>query len=155
MDKKYNAEHFLDTPAELYVDQSTIPNAGNGLFAAVSLPPNTSLGWYIGRPLTKLTDALDNDRVLTISQKPPWMSARAWRTYARKKRNKELLMLRAEHGFMSHNVFANDIRNSRKVNCEIWADGEYVTTRRIKEGSEIFVSYGSEYWKPERQPKRH
>ncbi|KAG0032184.1 hypothetical protein BGZ82_006623 [Podila clonocystis] len=35
------------------VDTSTIPNAGNGLFAKVDLPASTPLGFYFGVPMTE------------------------------------------------------------------------------------------------------
>lgn len=154
-----------DIPDLLYVDQSGISGAGNGLFAGQDLEPGLKLGVYLGRPLKPYLDEMDNGRVLTVPKRPSWMTLAAYKIYSHRNGS---VVLRDEPGtqFSNYVAFANDPLDDRKVNCEFDSDGTLYATgveflsggrmiaRTIKEGEEIFVSYGQKYWLPKFIPTK-
>jgi hypothetical protein len=115
------------------IQTSTIPNAGRGAFANVYLPKGTVLGDYKGKRLTSQQYNRLRD------QSYVWeLSSRKGSIYIDGKNPKRSNWLR----------FLNDSRDKR-VNVEPYQYGGklyYRTTRAIKPGQEMFISYGDEYW---------
>lgn len=121
---------------QLYVDESTIPGAGQGLFTKVFIPKGTRIIQYTGR-VTNWEDAdhqdglnayiyfLTEDHVIDAS-----------------KRKKSL------------GRYANDARGMKKIkgllnNSEYVEEGKKVyidAAKDIPAGGEILVGYGKEYW---------
>ncbi|KAJ2081557.1 hypothetical protein H4R24_002233 [Coemansia sp. RSA 988] len=131
---------------------STIPNAGNGLFAARDLPGGIPIGFYFGVPMTE--DEFDS------LKEPVGLSSHYSIMY-----RKTVLDATDENGIPYTDPngplycpfhFMNEARDSdaettTHSRCNItFLEGVVVnqiiclTTRLIKEGEELFVSYGSE-----------
>jgi hypothetical protein len=121
------------TPEEYTIATSTIPNAGNGAFANIFLKKGTVLGNYKGKRLSKQ----QYDRLK--DQSYVWeLSSRYGPIYIDGKNPKVSNWLR----------FLNDSRD-RRLNVEPYqyrGDIYYRTTKNIKPGEELFISYGDEYW---------
>jgi hypothetical protein len=121
------------TPEEYTIATSTIPNAGNGAFANIFLKKGTVLGNYKGKRLSKQ----QYDRLK--DQSYVWeLSSRYGPIYIDGKNPKVSNWLR----------FLNDSRD-RRLNVEPYqyrGDIYYRTTKNIKPGTELFISYGDEYW---------
>lgn len=121
------------TPDEYTIKTSTIPNAGNGAFANIFIPKKTTLGYYKGKRLTKKQyDSLKDQSYV-------WeLSSRSGPVYIDGKNPKISNWLR----------FLNDSRDKRE-NVEPYqyrGNIYYRTTKNIKPGEEMFISYGDEYW---------
>ncbi|KAJ1943640.1 hypothetical protein FBU59_002848 [Linderina macrospora] len=127
------------------VKPSTIPHAGNGLFAARDLPGGIPLGFYFGVPMTE--DEYD-------SLKDTVGMASHYSIMYRK----TVLDATDTHGMPYTDPagrlycpfhFMNEDREGKKCNIA-FLEGVKVnqiiclTTRSIKQGEELFVSYGEE-----------
>lgn len=131
-----------DTPALAWIAQygvrvapSTIVGAGKGVFAVVDLPAKRVLGWYRGVLLTQAQfDAL-------YGPAPP--------TYVLDVgRGKYVDAVDTAH--RNWTAMVNDARGTgRRPNCVFTAAGSVKTTRPIKAGEELFISYGAGYWEEE------
>jgi hypothetical protein len=112
---------------------STIPNAGNGAFTNIFLPKGTTLGKYRGKRLTKEQYNRSKD------QSYIWeLSSRNGPVYMDSKNPKLGNWLR----------YLNDSRDKR-VNVEPYQYRQniyYRTIKNINPGSELFISYGDDYW---------
>jgi len=121
------------TPDEYTIATSTIPNAGNGAFANILLPKGTVLGSYKGKKLS----AAQYNRLK--DQSYVWeLSSRYGPIYVDGKNPKLSNWLR----------FLNDSRD-RRINVEPFqyrGNIYYRTNKTIKPGTEMFISYGDEYW---------
>ncbi|KAJ2801594.1 hypothetical protein H4R20_003608 [Coemansia guatemalensis] len=133
------------------VRSSTIPNAGNGLFAVRDLPGGIPIGFYFGVPMTE--DEFDS------LKEPVGLSSHYSIMY-----RKTVLDATDENGMPYTDPngplycpfhFMNEARESdagdASSRCNItFLEGVVVnqiiclTTRNIKKGEELFVSYGSE-----------
>lgn len=121
---------------QLFVQESTIPNAGQGLFTHVAIPKGTRIIEYTGKVstwekadhqegLNAYIYYMSDDNVIDAS-----------------KRKKSL------------GRYANDARGMKKIkgllnNCVYVEEGLRVfieSTKPIPAGGEILVSYGKEYW---------
>jgi hypothetical protein len=115
------------------IKTSTIPNAGNGAFANIFIPKRTTLGYYKGKRL----NSQQYDRLR--DQSYVWeLSSRSGPIYVDGKNPKISNWLR----------FLNDSRD-RRVNVEPYqyrGNIYYRTTKNIKPGEEMFISYGDSYW---------
>lgn len=140
---------FLDQ--RLYVQVSTIPKAGKGLFTLTPIHAGTVIGQYTGEILP--LSAMDNkaaDRTYYIETLP----------YVAR------LLLFGGHPVsvpgsiidgksMDNKMrWINDPRYDKaRINAEMKQDGNgrvFVYSRRlIKPGEEILMSYGEHYWKEE------
>lgn len=120
----------------IYVKKSGLPAAGKGLFTTVFIPKNTRIVEYKGK-ITTWKDVEHNDGengyIYFVKRNHVIDASRTTSALAR---------------------YANDARGLSKVkglgnNAEYREDGlkVYITaTKNIPAGSEIFVSYGKEYW---------
>ncbi|KAJ1822379.1 hypothetical protein LPJ56_000826 [Coemansia sp. RSA 2599] len=127
------------------VKQSTIPNAGNGLFATRDLPAGIPLGFYFGVPMTE--DEFDS------LKENVGLSSHYSIMYRR-----TVLDATDENGQPYADPtgrlycpfhFMNEDREGKKCNI-VFLEGIKVnqviclTNKKIRKGEELFVSYGSE-----------
>lgn len=128
-----------DTPALAWiatygvrVAPSTIVGAGNGVFAVVALPAKRVLGWYRGVLLTQAQfDALYGT---------------AHPTYVLEVGTGKFVDA-VDPAHRNWTAMVNDARGTgRRPNCVFTAAGSLKTTRPIKAGEELFISYGAGYW---------
>jgi hypothetical protein len=122
----------------LVVKKSTLPNAGKGLFTKVDIKKGTYIVEYKGQIVTwKEVEKMADDRngyVFFFTNK---YCIDAWKT----KKS------------VAH--FANDAKGITRIdglknNCEYITDKKrcYIeAVKNIPAGSEIFVGYGSDYWR--------
>ena len=136
----------------LIVKTSTIENAGKGLFTQQDIPKGIILGYYKGDRYTEEkylnsdiigiytwennyndndNDNNDNDNVEIKVKKPS-------------------IYIDASNIYTSNILrFVNDYKNDEYNNVDVLKTDEhiyYITNRYIKEGSELFINYGNEYW---------
>lgn len=139
-----NLDNFILERIEtktLYVDKSTIPNSGNGLFAKKDFKKGEVICKFSG-------DLIDNDEV----EKRDVGGERSHYFIALD----DNLTLDV-YGSSCLARYANDAEGFGKIqgkgnNSTIYANkrgspGAYIAaTRNIKSGEEIFVDYGKDYW---------
>ncbi len=113
--------------------ESSVGDAGRGLFAIVGIPAGEVLGEYSGDRITSLMKWLrvrDKDYIMTTDV--PELSLDA-------ARRPEMTMRYVNHHF-----------DKERLNLIREAKGEtvhYLTARAIVPGEELFVDYGDLYWK--------
>lgn len=120
----------------LFVKESTIPGAGQGLFTDIDIPKGTRIIQYTGRVST--WEKADHQEGLN-----------AYIYYMN-----DNIVIDASKRKKSLGRYANDARGFKKItgmlnNSVYEEEGEKVfiiSTKAIPAGSEIFVSYGKEYW---------
>lgn len=125
---------FLES--HLFIQESTIPGAGQGLFTNVFIPKGTRIIQYTGRVSTwEEADHQDglNAYIYFLSEKHVIDASKRKKSYGR---------------------YANDARGMKKIkgilnNSEYVEEGLKVyidAAKDIQVGGEILVSYGKEYW---------
>jgi len=125
---------FLES--QLYVGESTIPGAGQGLFTKVFIPKGTRIIEYTGRVSTwEEADHQEglNAYIYFMSEEHVIDASKRKRSLGR---------------------YANDARGMKKIkgllnNSEYVEVGKrvYIDAKKdIPAGEEILVSYGKEYW---------
>jgi uncharacterized protein len=121
----------------LYIKESTLPNAGKGLFTRVFIPKGTRIVEYKGQILTwKEVEKMADDR-------------NGYVFYINSKRVIDAWNYRKALG-----RYANDAKGITRVegvknNAEyiVHRNKCYITANRnIEPGAEILVEYGAEYW---------
>lgn len=134
---------FLDD--RLYVQCSTIPNAGKGLFARKIIRAGSFIGKYIG---DVITDPLATDSDYLI-ETLPYIDANGKRIEAAFICGKRL-----DNKMRWINDPRYDKRriNARTVQTHL-GEVEVHSTRTIRYGEEILMSYGEAYWKEEEARK--
>ncbi len=126
---------------QLYIKESTLPNAGKGLFTTKAIPKGTRIIEYTGKRSTwkeVKDDDGKNGYIFYINRNNVIDARPNKRAYAR---------------------YANDARGLVRVkgivnNSDYVVDGLkcYIeSTKDIPAGAEIFVDYGRDYWKVIRQ----
>jgi SET domain-containing protein len=121
---------------QLFVQESTIPGAGQGLFTRVAIPKGTRIIEYTGRVST--WENADHQEGLN-----------AYIYYM-----SDDIVIDASKRKKSLGRYANDARGMKKIkgvlnNCVYVEEGTRVFIESIKPilaGGEILVSYGKEYW---------
>lgn len=125
MPQKWNADAFEVRP-------STIPNAGDGLFALVDISLEDTIGYYTGK-------VLDN-KAFHDPKRPV---------------SDYILYLCNNHIILGEGPLANYTRyinhSSRKPNAFLitstrWKTARLEAIRSISPGEEIFYNYGDDYW---------
>jgi len=119
----------------LEVKESTIPQAGKGLFTTIDIPKFTRIVEYKGRITTWKDVEYDstNGYIYTVNPKHVIDAKRTLKAVAR---------------------YANDAKGLKRIkgitnNCHFLNDGLRVyieSARFIPAGSEILVDYGKAYW---------
>lgn len=121
---------------QLYLKKSLLPGAGKGLFTKKEIPKGTVIVEYKGRVTT--WDAIKHED-----------GKNAYLYYINSKR-----VINAKPFPKTFARYANDAMGRVRVKG-IRNNAEYIeknkkcyirSTRKIREGEEIFVSYGREYW---------
>lgn len=125
----------------LVIKNSTLPDAGKGLFTKKAIAAGTRITEYKGRVTTwkEVEDDHDNAYLFTVTDQHVIDARRALKSFAR---------------------YANDARGFTRIkgitnNC-IYVQDEnnrvFLEAKRdIAAGGEIFVSYGNDYWKVMRE----
>ena len=109
------------------IKQSTIKNAGLGLFALRSFKEDDFIGKYDGTILN----------TNPINQQTRNYTLKIGETY-----------INGRNGKLGYVHKANDARNSKRNQCYI-TQGGYVKVyhdKKIRKNTEIFISYGEKYW---------
>lgn len=125
----------------LYIKESQIPHAGNGLYTAIKIYKDEIISHFKGDVLTdaqaKANADEGRDRYFinlldgTILDS---MNVDCFAKYAND-----------ASGFSS-----SDFKNNAKITLDENNDVCLIATSNIKEGQEVFCSYGKEYWKKHR-----
>lgn len=130
----------IDAPESdyLYINSSQIPNSGTGLFTAITIYKDEIISIFKGKILTeneaKIKIEEGNDKYFinlldgTIMDS---MSAKCFAKYAND-----------ATGFSK-----SDFKNNANISLNEAGNVSLIATRRIKQGEEIFCSYGRKYWK--------
>jgi hypothetical protein len=126
------------------VRQSTIPNAGMGLYAKRDLPPHIPLGFYFGVPMTEdefdsLKDHLGMASHYSIMYRKTVLDATDDRGMPYNDPNGPIWC-----PFHFMNEKPEPMRNVEFLNGAVVNQVIVFTTREIKEGEELFVFYGKE-----------
>lgn len=124
---------------DLIVKKSTLPNAGKGLFTKRDIKKGERIVEYLGEVITEaeLDRRAENDiygYAFYISKRKCIDAYYTPEAYAR---------------------YANDAKGLVRIkgvtnNCcyEVWKNRGWISAEKdIKAGSELFVSYGAEYWR--------
>lgn len=115
----------LKTQNGLVIKKSSIENGGLGLFTTVDRKKKDFVGPYIGIPSSR---EIRGDYVLKNRSTGKWIDAKYSNSCATR--------------------YINDFRN-RQNNCK-FSDSRYginlKTTKPVKKGQELGVSYGPSYW---------
>jgi SET domain-containing protein len=128
----------------LFVDESTIPGAGKGLFTNVDIPKGTRIVEYKGRRTTwkEVKNDSTNYYIYTINRNNVIDAQKTMSAFAR---------------------YANDARGFVRIkgitnNCVYVNEGTRAfieSVKNIPAGAEIFVDYTQEYWKVLKQNVRN
>lgn len=134
----YSNKEYKRIRNSLEVRESSIPGAGNGVFAAKKLKKGTKLGFYSGKMLTrqehKQMSADDASYVVTLHWKRTVDGKRQYIIIDGKVSGNKLAMLNdGPHSGLEANVEMDD-------------GGFMSTTRPIEEGEELLWTYGPKYW---------
>lgn len=141
---------FLDH--RLYVQVSTIPKAGKGLFTLTPIHAGTVIGQYTGEelPLSALKDKTV-DKTYFIETRTYWKFSPMFGSTI------SVPGAIIDGKSMDNKMrWINDPRYQKaRINAEMKQDGNgrlfVYSTRLIKAGEEILMSYGEHYWKEEEQ----
>lgn len=120
----------------LRVDRSTIRGAGQGVFAMVDIPKNTRIGEYTGKKLNQRQyDRLVDDSYIFAVNRP----------------NKTQFYINAKQSkcLVAKINGAKTKLQKKKINVIAYQYAQriyYKTTKRVKEGTELIIDYGDEYW---------
>jgi SET domain-containing protein len=126
---------------DLYIDLSNIPNSGLGVFTKEFIPKDSLIDGYFGRYVEGLYGGeyyfkIDNYIGIDASEEPRcYMSFLNDASFVPK--SKRGLRNFTKHNFTNNCKFEVDIEN-KKV--------KVYSTIDIHPGSELFISYGSDYW---------
>jgi SET domain-containing protein len=120
----------------LYIKKSNLPNGGKGLFTKVDIPKGTRITEYKGKFTTwaEVESLFDNGYYFHIDDET---------------------VINAMDDLNSFGRYANDAKGLSKVkglanNADYTIEGKKVfidAKKNIKNGEEILVPYGADYWK--------
>jgi uncharacterized protein len=126
----------LPSSKKLLVKNSTLPDAGNGLFTTIDIAKGAIITEYLGRRCKwkDVEDDVDNGYIYHIDDDHVIDAAKNTKTFGR---------------------YANDAAGLQRVpglnNNAVYHEEDnrvfIKATKNIKTGSEILVSYGRFYWK--------
>jgi len=120
------------------IGPSTLPNAGQGLFAAIDIEAGIRLGEYTGKILSpeQYKRLTNRDYVFQVTL---WKKNKT--IYIDAKHEKKCLM-RKINAAKTH-------RQHALVNCYTYQYNSRIffkTSRQIKKGEELICTYGNTYW---------
>jgi len=126
---------------DLYVDKSSIPNSGFGIFSRSYIPKETYIDDYYGEIVEtyfggeyyfSLTDTLGINAINTPRCYMAMLNDASYKPTSKRKLSKFI-----EHSYKNNCYFISDIENKRvKVYSLI----------DILPNTELFISYGENYW---------
>lgn len=128
-------------PALLFVNESTLPNCGKGLFTKIDIKKGSLIVEYKGEKITWAEGLKRNENHAFQSPYLFYITAKN--------------CIDAEYTLDALARYANDAKGHTKVKG-LTNNAEYavikrvpyiMATKNIKAGEEIFVSYGDDYWK--------
>ena len=130
---------------QFYIKESTIKNAGMGVFSAITIPKNTLLGKYEGFGINQ--EELDKEYGDNLA---PFVL----KIICKSKNTCKLINHEKNHewyidGSKNGNIFAyiNDgIHSGLQCNVEFDDEGFVISTKKILPHQELFVDYGPNYW---------
>lgn len=137
--------YWNNTKIILNVEQSNIPNAGNGIFTYQNIPKETLIGYYDG-VLKKDNGSCVGDYSFSLNK--------SWYVDARTYPRAYIAMINDAHGskFKNNCEFRLELHdpktgkkrkpNERKIT--LWSLND------IKAGEELFADYGKDYWNCDR-----
>jgi SET domain-containing protein len=141
--QRFEHDHMHIPEKQLTIKQSTISNAGKGLFTKTDIPAGSLIIEYKGRVTTwaEVKFNADNAYLYYVNSRYVIDGKPFLKSLAR---------------------YANDAEGLTKVrgivnNCIYEKVGAKVYIKAVKDipaGSEILVSYGKEYWQTERKNRR-
>ncbi|KAG0352129.1 hypothetical protein BGZ54_002953 [Gamsiella multidivaricata] len=137
------------------VDESTIPNSGNGLFAKIDIPASTPLGFYFGVPMTEnefdsLKDGVGVASHYSIMYRRTVLDATDENGTPYSDPNGRLY---CPFHFMNEDPSGNITFITGSVVNQVICQ----TNRDVKAGEELFVFYGKEvdrFWEKEKEAFR-
>jgi hypothetical protein len=125
------------------IRDSLIHGAGQGLFSRAMILPHTNLGYYVGEGITSREAAdlphVENQSILRIIQKPPWMHRGMW---SKIKSHEGACLNATAHA----RNYLQKVNHSTTPNIAFGPDGCAVSITGICPGDELTVDYGIEYW---------
>lgn len=150
INKMFNMSNIMETAMGVKKDpfylmevkESTIDGAGLGTFATQFIPKNTDLGKYYGNFTKK--SPVDTTYAWTTFQKDKF--GNLFRGFIDGKDFKENNPLRYVNA--PKNQQETPLLNTKMVQQE--GSIHYLTTKNIFKGEELFIDYGSNYWRGRR-----
>jgi len=130
----------IDAPEEdyLYISQSQIINAGKGLFTAIKIYKDEVIAIFKGEiiptPIVKNREAKGEDKYFMILPNGTVLDCMHTPCFAK--------FANDASGF-----FKSNFKNNAKITLDENKNVCLVATSIIKEGQEVFCSYGHKYWK--------
>ena len=138
--ERIHNDYYNSSAFELHIGDSQIKDGGLGVYTDEDIPENTIIDEYRGDKIEAF-ESLDNDYYYEIIQ-------------PNKENNQLGLGVDAAKFPRCYMAMINDasFEKSLENNCEFQDDIEnktvyVVTSRDIKAGEELFVSYGDTYWR--------
>jgi len=132
---------FPKTEREKYVEEnlieirpSNIPNSGNGVFAKQDIKSGNMLGYYRG-------EALNADQ---FSRR---FKDKEYAAYVLAVKNGKINVDAEKKGYNWVSRVNTPRGTTMKTNIQWNDNGRVFAKRNIKAGEELFVSYGSAYWR--------
>lgn len=129
-----------NVPAFLKVRDSTIPNAGKGMFAARKLPAGKRLGEYKGKRIPfhwANAPGTDSSYYMYASEEPQDAGV--------------VIDGRALNNPMRWANHAPEPLANAQAELEESGRIYFRTTRPVKSGEEIFINYGEDYWPSDKE----
>ena len=123
---------------DFVVKPSSIPNAGNGLFAISKIQPGDIVGFYTGIYVDDETadkDHVDSDYVLKIADNCNVVGEGPDASYTR---------------FINHCPYPNTQFVIDEEKELAWVE----SLELIEKGEELFIDYGEEYWEQKEENDR-
>lgn len=125
----------------LYIKESQIPHAGNGLYTAIKIYKDEIISHFKGYVLTdaqaKISADEGRDRYFINLLDGTILDSMHVDCFAKYANDAS--------GFSS-----SDFKNNAKITLDENNSVCLIATSNIKEGQEVFCSYGKEYWKKHR-----
>ncbi len=131
MGMKTKRKPIVWTADAFEIRKSTIPGAGNGLFAAEHIRIEDTIGYYTGKVITD--EQLENGRhaespyILWVSRNHVIVGEGPRSNYTR---------------YINHSTRPN----AYLVVSTRWKTARFEAVRRIRPGDEILFNYGEDYW---------
>ncbi len=129
------------------IKKSTIEKAGLGIFSGEDIEDNQHMGWYYG-DVSRYHPENDSHYVLYIERKPSWISKDVWGTRVDGKGGmfidglpdgKDDKFRECRFSRLNHAV-------DSKANVKFLGNGRVVAKRNIKNGEELFINYGDDFF---------